>query len=66
MKFRSDTLTKTDALDRLERKSILEYLDRKLADPRVSDYTSQEILKQVSAWIRRWRPRTKAPGGRGR
>lgn len=55
-----------DSKDRLQRKSIIEYLDRKLRDPRTKELSGPEALIQAREFIRRWRPRAKRKGGLGR
>lgn len=54
-----------DSKDRLQRKSILAYLDRKIAEHQSAPV--EKALWQVRQWVQRWRPRAnKRKGGLGK
>lgn len=54
------------AKDRLERRSILEYIDRILHTNDVKHPEAVKMALRIKRWIRAWRPRTAGAGGRGR
>ena len=68
-------MPKPDAADRLERKSILAYLDRQIAwlratsavpEPSLFELGYERALARTRRWVKAWRPRTRKPGGRGK
>lgn len=52
--------------DHLQRRSLIEYLDRVLENNDTHP-DAKPYLRRMREWVRRWRPRaSKRPGGLGR